>query len=324
MVARRRGDYVQAEAYLQEGLALARQLGDRERVSTMLWRLGTVAGLRGNFLQEEAYLQEGLDLARQAGYREGCIAPLIDLGDLACERGNYDQAERYWQEALDLASQMGHREYISMALLNLGWVASERGNYDQAEDYLQQALDLARQIGYHWLLTNVFYEWGGLHLKQQQFEAAWAAFREARDIASEGNQDLHGVACYGLARVAAAQGNLDEARRQGQESLAILEAIGHYKAAEVRQWLNSEPASVSRVRQPMANEKISCPYPAELTAREVEVLRLVAQGLSDAQVAEQLVISPRTVNWHLTSIYSKLGVSSRAAATRYAIEHQMV
>ena len=65
-------------------------------------------------------------------------------------------------------------------------------------------------------------------------------------------------------------------------------------------------------------------YPAGLTAREVEVLRLVAQGLSDAQVAEQLVISSRTVNWHLTSIYSKLGVSSRAAATRYALEHQVV
>jgi DNA-binding NarL/FixJ family response regulator len=56
----------------------------------------------------------------------------------------------------------------------------------------------------------------------------------------------------------------------------------------------------------------------------VEVLRLVAQGLTDAQVAEQLVISPRTVNFHLASIYSKLGVSSRSAATRYAIEHQLV
>ena len=61
-----------------------------------------------------------------------------------------------------------------------------------------------------------------------------------------------------------------------------------------------------------------------LTTREVEVLRLVAQGLTDAQVAEHLVISPRTVNWHLTSIYSKLGVSSRAAATRYAIDHKLV
>ena len=67
----------------------------------------------------------------------------------------------------------------------------------------------------------------------------------------------------------------------------------------------------------------STTYPTGLTTREVEVLRLVAQGLTDAQVAEQLVISPRTVNWHLTSIYSKLGVSSRSAATRYAIEHHL-
>ncbi len=54
------------------------------------------------------------------------------------------------------------------------------------------------------------------------------------------------------------------------------------------------------------------------------MLHLVAQGLTDAQVAEQLVISPCTVNWHLTSIYSKIQVSSRAAATRYAIEQHLV
>ena len=73
-------------------------------------------------------------------------------------------------------------------------------------------------------------------------------------------------------------------------------------------------------RGPTAPRAKSPGYPAGLTAREVEVLRLVAQGLTDAQVAEQLVISPRTVNWHLTSIYSKLGVSSRSSATRFAVE----
>jgi DNA-binding NarL/FixJ family response regulator len=56
----------------------------------------------------------------------------------------------------------------------------------------------------------------------------------------------------------------------------------------------------------------------------LEVLRLVAQGLTDAQIAEELVISPRTVNAHLTSIYSKIQVSSRSAATRYAIDRKLV
>ena len=65
-------------------------------------------------------------------------------------------------------------------------------------------------------------------------------------------------------------------------------------------------------------------YPAGLTAREVEVLRLVAQGLTDARVAAQLVVSPRTVNFHLTSIYTKIGVSSRSASTLYAVEQHLV
>jgi DNA-binding NarL/FixJ family response regulator len=55
----------------------------------------------------------------------------------------------------------------------------------------------------------------------------------------------------------------------------------------------------------------------------VEVLRLVAAGLTDAQVAEELVVSPHTVHAHVSSIYSKLGLSSRSAVTRYAFEHHL-
>ena len=64
-------------------------------------------------------------------------------------------------------------------------------------------------------------------------------------------------------------------------------------------------------------------YPAGLTTREMEVLRLVAGGLTDVQVAEKLILSPRTVHAHISSIYSKLGVTSRSAATRYAMEHHL-
>ena len=63
---------------------------------------------------------------------------------------------------------------------------------------------------------------------------------------------------------------------------------------------------------------------AGLTPRELDVLRLLAQGLTSAQIAEQLVISLVTVNFHVRSIYSKLAVTSRSAATRYALEHHLV
>jgi DNA-binding NarL/FixJ family response regulator len=65
-------------------------------------------------------------------------------------------------------------------------------------------------------------------------------------------------------------------------------------------------------------------HPAGLTAREVEVLRLLAQRLTYPQIAERLIISHRTVNAHVISIYSKLDVHSRSAATRFAIDHGLV
>ena len=65
-------------------------------------------------------------------------------------------------------------------------------------------------------------------------------------------------------------------------------------------------------------------YPTDLTTRELDVLRLLAQGLTSAQIAEQLVIGLVTVNSHVRSIYNKLGVSSRSAATRYAIKHHLL
>jgi DNA-binding NarL/FixJ family response regulator len=71
-------------------------------------------------------------------------------------------------------------------------------------------------------------------------------------------------------------------------------------------------------------QRVAPSYPNGLTAREVEVLRLVAQGLSDAQVAQTLVISPRTVNAHLRSIYSKLNITSRTAAAHFAVEQRLL
>ena len=79
--------------------------------------------------------------------------------------------------------------------------------------------------------------------------------------------------------------------------------------------LEQEPAP-----EPAATE----PYPAGLSAREAEVLRLVANGLTNAEVAEKLFLSSRTVDWHLSSIYRKLGLHSRTEASRFASEHGLL
>ena len=86
-----------------------------------------------------------------------------------------------------------------------------------------------------------------------------------------------------------------------------------------------EPSATPRSSTTAPPPLSSAPeHPAGLTPREVEVLVLVATGLTNAQVAQRLFLSPRTVQRHLNSIYHKLGVNSRTAATRFAIEHRLL
>ena len=94
------------------------------------------------------------------------------------------------------------------------------------------------------------------------------------------------------------------------------------------QALEASEQAPKQASAPQSSASISLPrahaYPDGLTAREVEVLNLLAQGLTNKQIATRLVISLRTVTTHLSSIYSKTGVNTRAAATRYAIQHGLV
>jgi DNA-binding CsgD family transcriptional regulator len=196
--------------------------------------------------------------------------------------------------------------------------------------------------------------------KQGNYQTARTLYEQSLATASRGIDDLGLVASSleGLAIVVAAQGQLVWATRLWGAAEVHREAIGaplppverpayERNVATTRSKLGDktftaawaegrtmEPEQALAAQapvtfpQPLSAKQSTTPpskptatYPDGLTAREVEVLRLLAQGLTDAQIAEQLVISPRTVNNHLTSIYQKIQVSSRSAATRYAIDH---
>ncbi len=93
-------------------------------------------------------------------------------------------------------------------------------------------------------------------------------------------------------------------------------------ALEIEVTYSTLPAKASPV-PPLSSKKPLVKIEG-LSPREVEVLRLIANGLTNSQIAEQLVLSPFTVNRHTQSIYAKLGINSRSAATRYALEHGLL
>ncbi|MGZ3630746.1 MAG: tetratricopeptide repeat protein [Ktedonobacteraceae bacterium] len=236
-----RGDYNQEKVYLQEALAIARQIGDREQICSILINLGVIAGEQGDYVQAEDYFQEGLSIAQQMRNPELMSALLSNLGEVAIAQENYVQAGVYSQEGLELARQIGHREWISVLLNNLGLAARRRGNNAQAKTYLQESLALAQEIGVPQMTANILCEYGNLYLDEQDAEAAELCFREVLAMISEGDHDLIALAQYGLARSAFMQGHINEARRLGEMSLAAFKVIGHRKAIEVNNWLDSAP-----------------------------------------------------------------------------------
>ncbi len=238
LVAASRGDYTQEEAYLQEGLNYARQIGDREQICVLLMNLGATTGEQGHYAQAETYFQEGLLLARQIGHQERISSLLSNLGGVAIEQGHYIQAHEYLQEGLRLARQTGNREWISLILNNLGLASRKQADYMRAGEYLEEGTIIAWEIGTPQIVANILYEYGNLNLDQQQIEAAYERFCEMQDTIREGDQELVALSQYGLARVAFAKNNLEEAQRLGEMSLESLEALGNRNANDVREWLN--------------------------------------------------------------------------------------
>jgi DNA-binding NarL/FixJ family response regulator len=110
-----------------------------------------------------------------------------------------------------------------------------------------------------------------------------------------------------LAQAHLALGNADRAGMELQAARAVFTELG------------AEP-ELSRVEALLGRAT----RPAGLTERELQVLRLVAAGLSNRRIATTLVLSERTVHRHLSNIFIKLGVSSRAAATAYAYQNRLV
>ncbi len=119
-----------------------------------------------------------------------------------------------------------------------------------------------------------------------------------------------------------AMAELERATGDRDAAIALLDAV-----QAICEPLGAQPA-LARVaalaRRLDTVPPVAVAYPAGLSAREVEVLRLVAEGLSNPQVGARLFLSPRTVEQHLRSIFIKTGVTSRVAAARWAVDHALV
>jgi ATP/maltotriose-dependent transcriptional regulator MalT len=273
---------------------------------------------QGDPATARSLLEESLALTQEVGDKEGLAQCLSLSGRLALSQGDTTAGYSLLQESIRLFREIGSQWGIAESLPVLAQVEASQGDLAAARTLYEESLTLARERNYKILLPSCLEELAGVVAAQG--DPVWAARLWG---AAEAQREALGTPLPPVYRadyeraVAAARTEL------GEQFFVAAWAEG--RAMTPEQTLTAQGQITLLQPLPAAPAPTpATPYPAGLSAREVEVLRLLATGLTDAQIAEHLVLSLHTVHAHLRSIYSKLGVTSRSAATRYAFEHQLV
>jgi predicted ATPase/DNA-binding CsgD family transcriptional regulator len=312
----------QVIVWLEEALIECRAMGEKLVTSMVLVGLAQAELSRGHAARARTLLKEGLTIYQALGNTWGIARVFNLLGQLAFQQGELSQAEAFLADSTRLASEVGDRRNVARSRLLLAGLVAQRGEFGTARQWYEEGLSTALEGGYTSLIASGLKGLGCVAVAQGLSRWAavlWGAAEPLRESSSVSIPEAFYKRMLTVVRSQLGEPALEEARARGRTMTAAQALASHEAfASQIPQQAQAAPGT-----SPTAPTG-HLSFQGGLTAREVEVLRLVARGLSYAQVAEQLVISPRTVNWHLTSIYSKLGVSSRSAATRYAIEHHLI
>jgi DNA-binding CsgD family transcriptional regulator/tetratricopeptide (TPR) repeat protein len=327
-------------------------------------RLANVSMEERDHERARALGEESLALSRQADAVQGIVWSLLTLAIAATLRADYEQAARLYAEGLSLSRELDSAYARFLYFENWGWTALLQGDPERATVLIEEAVELARERrrGFMGLLSRPLDNLGWAALLGGELGRAKAQFGENLTLSKKrGDKGTLLMSLEGLACVAGAEGEGLRAARLFGAAEGLQEAVDYRLVPQERAVLEPYRASVrsrlgdaaweeaqaqgramglqETIEYALSKEKLSKhlsptrsqppvsstpEHPGGLSPREVEVLGLVAEGLTNAQVAQRLFLSPRTVQRHLNSIYHKLGASSRTAATRFAIEHGLL
>ena len=347
------GEKEAARPLFEESEHLARVLDMKWELAALLRKQGQRLRSEGDAMRAMIVAQEALAIARPLNDKALIAITLLTLGDIALLQGDLLQSALYDQEAFTLAQSLNDIYLIAIARHNTGYVASLQGDLAQAAEHMQEVLVLLHKLGDRRSITAVLHTLGHIALLQNNLAQASTWYREGLALSEEINSSGQiGWHLSGLAEVAAAEGKPYQAARligcaetrfDARIDMSTIERNAYESMiAKVRSQLGEKLyiATLAEGRAMTPFQALSTPepaiapqtppssprpaYPAGLTVAEVEILRLLAQGLSTARIAELRISSPNTVRTQLDSIYRKIGVRSRHEASVYAREKNLI
>jgi predicted ATPase/DNA-binding CsgD family transcriptional regulator len=298
----------------RRALAMAHELGDRPSEAGALYWLGTTAAYAGDFHDCVAWLRQAQRIDRAA--IPGWITRQVirQLADALGEIGEAAEAQQHCADALALARQAGDVSDQAECLVVMARLDHLAGQLGEARTHLRQALDLVPQTSDNMLLLNCLQVCGELSITARRWRdviTVWAAFEATVQAARMRPGNAAGVAQLREALLRARRALAPELVRAAEERGA---AMSPATAAEYALLLVTEAQ----------DEPTAVPGLPRLSARERELVTLVARGRTDAQIASQLYISVRTVRSHLDRIRDKTGSRRRADLTRLALHAGLI
>jgi predicted ATPase/DNA-binding CsgD family transcriptional regulator/transcriptional regulator with XRE-family HTH domain len=322
-----------ARETLGDALRLCREAGDAQCQVMALGYLGRLAVAAGEFTRAQVLFEENLRLARDEGAAWGVAFALINLGILPLLRGDYPAAVRWFAESLATADAAGDRVGIHRSRYYLGLLAWLRGDASEASAHLAAGLVIAGALrdrtnaGYFLRSLAGIAVGGGRPTEAAQLLGAAEALLQASGALPyryAPERAWHEQAA-GAVRAALGEAAFAAACSQGR-ALSLEEAVELALAAveprprDDRLLRTSVPSTASPPMRPReGGEPASAgALPERLTARELEVLRLAADGLANADIAARLSIGVGTVKTHVNRLFAKLGATSRTQAVARA------
>jgi predicted ATPase/DNA-binding CsgD family transcriptional regulator len=312
-----RGELERATEIFEEGLALSREAGNSRGMAISLRRLGMAWRGRSDIGRATQFYEQALELCRESGDPSLLASILIHLGITFLFRGELERATALSEEAAAIFREQNHLTYLAMALDYLGLAALLRGDVERAGSLLAESLGLQREVGDKPAASESLAglacvaEARGKTRRAAKLFGAAEMLREMTSFQQEAGDRALQEPYLSAARSRLAEASWEAAWSEGRK-MSFEDAIEYALSAK------EHPAAQSSAAFTQAPD-----HPAGLTPREVEVLEQVARGMTSAQIANSLFLSPRTVHTHLNSIYHKIGVNSRSAATRFALEHDL-
>ncbi|HWI51751.1 MAG TPA: tetratricopeptide repeat protein [Symbiobacteriaceae bacterium] len=317
---RRQGRYDEAESAYRESLAYQSTLPDQSDLVLTYLNLGVVLGTRGDHAQAVVQFHAALDTARRIGDQWGAATALSQLAVAAVTDKRLDDAAACRTEALVLFRDMGDQLGVLVTLSSLAGVSRELGNLEQAQAYYRECLTIALKMRRMTTVLDTLDQLMQILLGLKQLEVV-ARLLGFCDLARQRESvprspELTALVLTLTEKSTKALGGTWFGALYRAGSIMSLE-----QAVEVATSVTT-PIIPQVPLQDQSGSDLPAPEGAEgLSAREVQIIHLLVQGLSSRELGERLFLSPRTVEKHLERLRQRLGVPNKARLIAWALQN---